>query len=161
LIIFYPDWYKPILCETWVKPSEFSLLQNNIDSHAISKDNSYIVFNKSGMSEDDEHSAGRPYGGVAIICKVSDGLSYEIINTNNSRIIAVLIKDRYDRPLHIILCVICLTLAVAMIKMSFCTVAQNATSVKQGVISALQAIIQRFKHLFHATGVISELRALI
>jgi hypothetical protein len=62
------------LCETWIKPSELSLIQHNIDSQEISKDNSYIVFNQYGMSEDDEHSAGRPYGGVAIICKVIDGL---------------------------------------------------------------------------------------
>ena len=56
------------LCETWVK-------QNNIDNLEISNASSYIVFNKSGMFEDDEHSTGRPYGGVAIICKVVDGLS--------------------------------------------------------------------------------------
>jgi len=45
------------------------------------------------MSKYDEHSTGRPYSGVAIICKVNDSLSYEIINSRNSRIIAVLIKD--------------------------------------------------------------------
>jgi len=63
--------------------------------------NSCIVINKSGISEDDEHSTGRPYGGVAIICKVIDGLSYEIINSRNSRILTVLIKHRYDRPIYI------------------------------------------------------------
>ena len=31
-------------------------------------------------------------------------LAYEIINSRNSRILTVLIKDRYDRPIHIILC---------------------------------------------------------
>ena len=96
--------YFMCLCETWVRPSELSLIQNNIDSHEISNVNSYVVFYKSRMSEDDEHSTGRLYGGVAIICKVNDGLSYEIINSRNSRILTVLIKDRYDRPIHIILC---------------------------------------------------------
>jgi hypothetical protein len=62
------------LCETRIKPSEFSLIQNIIDSHEISNVNSYVVFNKSGMSEDNEHSTGRPYGGVAIICKINVGL---------------------------------------------------------------------------------------
>jgi len=71
------------LCETWVKPTELSLIQNNIDSHEISNANSYVVFNKSNMSKHDEHSTGRPYGGVAIICKVINGLSYEIINSRN------------------------------------------------------------------------------
>ena len=92
------------LCETWIKPSELSLIPNNIDSHGISNVNSYVVFNKYGMSEDGEHSTGRPYGGVAIICKVIDGLSYEIINSRNSRILAVLIKDNYDRPIHFMSC---------------------------------------------------------
>ena len=44
------------LYETWVKPSELSLIQSNIDSHEISNANSYFVFNQSDMSEDDEHS---------------------------------------------------------------------------------------------------------
>ena len=56
------------------------------------------------MSEDDQHSTGRPYGGVAIIYKGIDGLSYEIINSRNSQLIAMLIKDLYDKPIHIILC---------------------------------------------------------
>jgi hypothetical protein len=92
------------LCETWIKPSELSLILNNIDSHEISNANSYVVFNKSGMPEDDQHSTSRPYDGVAIICRIIDGLSYEVVNSRNSRIITVLIKDRYDRPIHIILC---------------------------------------------------------
>jgi len=92
------------LCETWIKPSELSLIQNNIDSHEISNVKTYVVFNKSIMSEDDEHSTGRPCGAVAIICKVIDGLSYEIFNSRNSRILAVLIKDNCDRPIPIILC---------------------------------------------------------
>jgi len=74
------------LCETWIKPTELSLIQNNIDSNEISNANSYVVFNKSGMSEHVEHSTGRPYGSEAIICKVIDGLSYEIINSRNTDI---------------------------------------------------------------------------
>ena len=81
-----------------------SLIQNNIDSLEISNAISYIVLNQSGMSEDDQHSTGRPYGGVAIIYKGIDGLSYEIINSRNSQLIAMLIKDLYDKPIHIILC---------------------------------------------------------
>ena len=47
-------------CETWTKPSELSLIQNIKDSHEISNANSYIVFNKYGIAEHDEHSTGRP-----------------------------------------------------------------------------------------------------
>jgi len=62
------------LCEIWVKPSELSLTQHTIDSHEIPNANSYIVFNHSGMSEDDEHPIGRSYSDVAIICQVIDSL---------------------------------------------------------------------------------------
>jgi len=58
------------LCETWVKRSELSSIQNNIDSHEISNANSYIVFNQPGMSEDDEHSTGVPYGGEPLYVKL-------------------------------------------------------------------------------------------
>ena len=66
----------------------------------------YVVFNKSGMLAEDEHSAGRPYGGVAIICRVIDGLTYELVKcaSDNSRIVAVLIKDIHDNPVHLIIC---------------------------------------------------------
>ena len=93
------------LSETWIKPSELSLIQDTIDSHVLSKDCKYVVFNKCGMSEDDEHSAGRPYGGVAVICKVIAGLTYELINCDSKRVAAVMTKDTHGKPVHLILSV--------------------------------------------------------
>ena len=93
------------LTETWLKPSEHNFMQSCIDAHLISKDNSFIVFNKSGMSDEDEHSPGRPYGGVAIVCRIINGLSYELIKCENNRIIAVLIKDSHDNPVQLVVCV--------------------------------------------------------
>lgn len=90
------------LSETWITPSELTLIQDNINFHVISKTNQFIVFNKSGMQNDDEHSTGRPYSGVAIICRVIDDLTYEMIQCENSRIVAVLIKDKNDHPIHLI-----------------------------------------------------------
>ncbi len=84
------------LPETWVKPSELHLIQDNINSHEVSKNQKYYVFNKCGMTEDDEHSTGRPFGGVAIICKHTKGLSYEEVNCDHSRIIAVLVKNVFN-----------------------------------------------------------------
>jgi len=92
------------LCESSVKSSVSSLIQNNIDSHEISNANSYIVFNKSGWPEDGEHSTGGPYGGVAIIYKGIDGLSCEMINSRNSRIIVVLLKDYDTHICYMYLC---------------------------------------------------------
>ncbi len=94
------------LTETWIKPSENSLIQQNINDHIISKDNYFVVFNKSGMWEDDEHSAGRPYSGVCVICRVIKGLSYELIQcaSDNPRIIRIMIKDRNDNLINLIIC---------------------------------------------------------
>jgi hypothetical protein len=91
------------LSETWIKPSEHNLIQKTVDDHIVSKSNQYIVFNKSGMVDEDEHAPGRPYGGVAIICRVIDGLSYELISCINHRIIGVLVKDLCGNPLHVVI----------------------------------------------------------
>ena len=50
--------YTDFMClsETWTKPSELHLIQNIINEHSVSKNNTYIVFSKSGMTEDDEHT---------------------------------------------------------------------------------------------------------
>ena len=56
------------------------------------------------MCTDDENSPGRPYGGVAIICKVIKGITYELVNCDNQRIIGVLIKDTAGNPVHLIIC---------------------------------------------------------
>jgi hypothetical protein len=59
------------LSETWIKPSEHSLIQRCFGAHVVSTTDKCIVVNKSGMFDDDEHSLGRPYGGIAIICNTS------------------------------------------------------------------------------------------
>ena len=91
--------------ETLLYPSERKVIQSSIDAHIISKDNSFIVFNKSGMSDEDGPSPGRPYGGVAIVCRVMNGLSNELIKCENNRIIAGLIKDAHDNPVQLVVCV--------------------------------------------------------
>ena len=91
------------LSETWIKPSELNLIQRCLDEHVVSNVNKFIVFNKTGMLDEDEHSPGRPYGGVAIICKILHGFSYELIKCDNRRIIGVLIKDNNDNPIHLII----------------------------------------------------------
>ena len=48
---------------------------------------------------------GRPYGGVAIVCRNIAGFSYEAITCVNPRIIGVLVKDQDNRPLHAIITV--------------------------------------------------------
>ena len=40
---------------TWIKPCEPDLIQNIINQHVISKNNSFVMFNKCGMDTDDEY----------------------------------------------------------------------------------------------------------
>ncbi len=44
------------LSETWVKPSELHLIQDNINSGEVSKNYKYYVFNKCGTTEDEENN---------------------------------------------------------------------------------------------------------
>ena len=91
------------LSETWIKSSEPDFIQNIINQHVMSKNNSYVVFSKCGMDEDDEHLPGRPYGGVAIICKVMDNISYEMIKCNTRNIVGVMMKDIHGSPMQMLL----------------------------------------------------------
>ena len=76
------------------------------------------------MSEDDEHSAGRPYWGVAVICKVMQG--------------AAMIKDTHGKPVHLI--------------MSVYMPIYNGSNVQRGeflmCIDALQVIIDHYGEQF-------------
>ena len=92
------------LTETWIKPSEHELIQNIVDQHVISQSNSYVVHGKTGMDADEEHSRGRPYGGVAIICKRIEGLTYDLIECSNQRIIGIVINDSSGVPIYVLLC---------------------------------------------------------
>ena len=69
------------LSETRVKPSEHDLIQDTINQHVISKNNSVVPtsHNKCGMDTYDQYSCGRPYGGVATICQVMNKISYELL----------------------------------------------------------------------------------
>ena len=62
------------------------------------------MYGKTGMDADEEHSRGRPYGGVAIICKRIDGLTYDVIECSNQRIIGIVIKDSSGVPIHVLIC---------------------------------------------------------
>ena len=53
------------------------------------------------MDEEDEFLSGRPYGGVAIICKVLDNISYETITCNTRNLVAIMLKDIHGTPIQI------------------------------------------------------------
>ena len=78
------------LSETWLRPSESNIIYDTLSrldhSHKIS-------FSKSSMNDIDPCYSGRPFGGVAIICKNMENLSFYELNTNSDRIVAVAACD--------------------------------------------------------------------
>ena len=70
-----------ILClsETWLYPDELDLISKAIVGNNVYRPDKFSVFGKSAM-----HNAtvtGRPFGGVAILCKEEPNLSYQEIST--------------------------------------------------------------------------------
>ena len=69
--------------ETWLRPGELPMIKNTL------KDENLSVFAKSSMNDIDPTYVGRPYGGIALICKKRKGLSYEEITVNSERLAGV------------------------------------------------------------------------
>ena len=62
------------LSETWLKPSELVLIEDSL-GEKFGKD-SFTVFSKSAMEDIDPEYRGRPFGGVAMLCKNRSGLFF-------------------------------------------------------------------------------------
>ena len=95
------------LSETWLRPGELPSLKLGIsDIHTRSghgKDNSFCVFAKSAMTEVDSTYRGRPFGGVALLCKPKDDIVYSEIKSSNDRIVAVKVCDRNGNVIHVVI----------------------------------------------------------
>ena len=63
--------------------------------------------NKTGtcMCDNDVHSSGRPYGGVAIVCRIIDGITYEPLKCTSPNVTGILLKDNNGIPIQVIVCV--------------------------------------------------------
>ena len=80
------------LCETWLRPGELPVITSsllNMPEIKSQQHNCIRVFAKSGMNDASPGYRGRPYGGVALICKQHSTLSFSELETNNDRIVAV------------------------------------------------------------------------
>ena len=81
------------LCETWLKPSELNLIDSLIECNPKLQGRNYKVFSKSIMHDIGPDYTGRPYGGVAIICELSDNFTYHELTTDCERIITIGVCD--------------------------------------------------------------------
>jgi hypothetical protein len=81
-----------VMClnEIWLRPCELKLVPDVLKvSHCAAQDMTFSVFSKSGMVDAEPDYAGRPYGGVSIICKNNKNISYHELDVLSSRVIAV------------------------------------------------------------------------
>ena len=82
-----------ILClqETWLRPHEISFINSALQE--LSPDLKLYTHAKSAMSDIEANYSGRPFGGVAIICKHNDNMNYCGLPTNGERLTGVGIYD--------------------------------------------------------------------
>ena len=90
-----------ILClnETWLRPYECDTIKRMI------LDDSVLVFAKSSMCDIESGYSGRPFGGIAIICKRNSNFIARNISVHSDRIIVIGLHDPSGVLFHVIACV--------------------------------------------------------
>ena len=91
-----------VIClqETWLRPHELGII-----SEVLETDAKLSIFSKSSMDEIQADYNGRPFGGVAIICKQKPDVYYRELDTNSKRLIAVGMYDKRARLIQVIVSV--------------------------------------------------------
>ena len=88
------------LCETWLKRQENDLISSVINGAGFSDE--FVVFQKSGMVDNDVNIKGRPYGGLAVICKKRKDLCFSWLPCDNDRLCTILVSDHKNNPIQVI-----------------------------------------------------------
>ena len=93
--------YCDILClnETWLRPYECTSLKSMFPMNTVN------VFAKSSMCAIESGYSGRPFGGVAIICRRNKNFNCRIIHVLSDRLLAVGLYDSSGALFLVIVCV--------------------------------------------------------
>jgi exonuclease III len=91
-----------ILCltETWLRPCELYLIDEILKRSCLN--DTFYVFTKSSMTDTDASYTGRPFGGLAIICKKSTSFKFHVIDIPSDRIMCVCVNDNEGKPVQLI-----------------------------------------------------------
>ena len=94
-----------ILCltETWLKPGEEITAINAALQQSANPPPNLNIFSVSGMRKTDAEYTGRPYGGVAIICKQSANFTYRELNSEFDNIRDVGIYDNSGKLVQVLI----------------------------------------------------------
>ena len=95
-----------VLCltETWLRPHELHLIEEVIKHDKALSNYSWSVFTKSSMVDTPSDYCGRPFGGVAVICRNHEDFNYFSLETPSDRIITVSVLDHQGNSLQSIIC---------------------------------------------------------
>ena len=95
-----------VLCltETWLRPHELHLIEEVIKHDKAPSNYSWSVFTKSSMVDTPSDYCGRPFGGVAVICRNHKDLNYFSLETPSDRIITISVLDHQGNSLQSIIC---------------------------------------------------------
>jgi exonuclease III len=92
-----------VLClsETWLRPHELHVVDELVEKHFTSNVH-FNIFSKSSMCDVDVSYKGRPFGGMSIICKISDVFRYYLLDVPSDRIMGVCVTDVSGSPIQVI-----------------------------------------------------------
>ena len=108
------------------------MIQMLIDSHHTLQGNEYRVFAQSSMDHDPGYSAGRPFGGMAIIVKMSHNYIVREHGQDNNRIMSITLFDLNDTPVQ----------TMVNVYMPFYDSSLEKTEGFVEIIDAMQAVIE-------------------
>jgi len=90
------------LTETWLRPGELSGIHLWLKLNPMLLGVDFDVYAKSAMEDINDLYTGRPYGGVAIICKKHNLFSAREIDSPSDRTITIELFDCNNKIMHII-----------------------------------------------------------
>ena len=81
------------ISETWLRVGELSIIKHTLlQSPALSEvvcAKDLLISAKSSMCDADPGDTGRPYGGLAVVCKARENITYTEITIDSDRVLGV------------------------------------------------------------------------
>lgn len=90
------------LSETWLKPEEIHVIDSIVNNCDELSQSQVTVFAKSSMVDLDGAHRGRPFGGMALICKHSADRIYDEIPVMTERIQSLKVCDATGHPVQVL-----------------------------------------------------------
>ena len=100
-------------------------------------DDKFLVFAKSSMDDIDYDYTGRPFGGIAMVCRQSDSLSFHELKAQSNRVLAVAVSDASGS----------ITQIIVSVYLPYYNASPEQTELFIATIDALQYILDEYAML--------------